>query len=162
MLGRVRSAELPNHPQSALVSFRTTAAAAAAFNAQSPFCSGVRKIAIARSPPTKVIINMAAAATRSAFYARSVRPTRLPFTTDSMNPPPLWTKSRLRVPAAGTSEGKFLGERGGDMLYLKMMNKIEINRKGRRQIGRAQLAGLSAETFGQFLLHPRHFGFSFG
>ena len=39
---------------------------------------------------------------------------------------------------------------------------LEINRKGRRQIGRAQLAGLSAETFWQFLLQPRHFGFSFG
>ena len=32
---------------------------------------------------------------------------------------------------------------------------LEINRKGRRQIGLAQLAGLSAETFLQFLVQPR-------
>ena len=39
---------------------------------------------------------------------------------------------------------------------------VEINQKGRRQIGPAQLAGLSAETYRQFLPQPVHFHFSFG
>ena len=40
--------------------------------------------------------------------------------------------------------------------HIKEFN-VEVERKGRWQIGRAQLAGLSAKTFLQKLEQPRHF-----